>query len=72
MRVLRVDLIGEFPSPDAIAALACARRVAPLHHETFDVAVELRVVIIARGAKSQEVEGRAWNRIAINFNFDVS
>lgn len=43
----RPHLVWKRASPDAVAAFAGASRVAGLHHEAFDVAVEEVVIVVS-------------------------
>eukprot|EP00965_Chrysotila_dentata_P073839 2438996-Pleurochrysis_carterae.AAC.5 len=61
-----MDLVGELGAPNRCAALARVRRIAPLDHETFDVAVEEGAVIVAGCSKGKKVECRPRNRVAKN------
>ena len=65
-----VDLVVELAPPDALAALARARGVAALQHEALDVAVEERVVVVARRGEREEVEGCARHDVAVDLELE--
>ena len=65
-----VDLVVELAPPDALAALARARGVAALQHEALDVAVEERVVVVARRGEREKVEGCARHDVAVDLELE--
>lgn len=52
------DLVGELVAVDGGAAAARPRRVAALHHEARDDAVEDRLVVVAAPRQGLEVDAR--------------
>ena len=72
MSVLRAKLIGKFAAPDALATLACAGWIAALEHETLDIAVEDRAIIIAGRGEREKVEGGSRHRVAVYLELDVA
>lgn len=47
MLVVWVEFIRECPSPDAFSALARAKRIAALYHETLYISMKLRPIVVA-------------------------
>ena len=65
-----MNLVVELAPPDALAALASARGVAALQHESLDVAVEESVVVVARPGEREKVEGCARHNVAVDLDLE--
>jgi len=56
--VVWMNLISELGAPYAGAAFPCVRRITALQHEALDVAMEERIVVIARARQRKKIKCR--------------
>lgn len=67
-----LELVVELAIPDGRAALAGAGRVARLHDEALDVAMEQVAVVVVAGAQREEVLARLRAVLAEQLQLDVA
>ncbi len=72
VRIVRMEFVFERPSPYGFSAFSRSGWIAALDHEAFHVAVEGGSVVVAAGAKCEEIEGGSRGCVAEDFDFDVA
>jgi hypothetical protein len=74
MRVVGMKFVGKcyLVAPDGGFISSHMGRIAPLGHETFDIAVEDGAIVLSSGGQGEEIKGSPRAGIAKDLAFDVA